>query len=87
MRLDKFLKLSRIIKRRPVAKTLADSGRIEVNGRVAKAGTALAVDDVVTITYGHRIIKLKVMTLSESTKKDDAKHMYHILEEIQKDRD
>ena len=81
MRLDKYLKVSRIIKRRTVAKEVADQGRVEVNGQVAKSGTQLKIDDVLTITFGQRRVSYKVLKLQDSAKKDDAETMYEIINE------
>ncbi len=81
MRLDKFLKVSRIIKRRTLAKEVADNGRIEVNGRVAKSSTAIEVDDLITISFGNKIVTVKVLQLLDSTKKDDAGNMFEIVDE------
>jgi len=81
MRLDKFLKVSRIIKRRTLAKEVADAGRITVNDKTAKSSTVINIDDKITIKYGNKILTFKVIKLMDSTKKDDAKQMYEILEE------
>jgi ribosomal 50S subunit-recycling heat shock protein len=81
MRIDKFLKVSRIIKRRTLAKEVADNGRILVNGRVAKASTIIDVDDIITITFGNREVSVKVLALLDSTKKEDAGNMFEIIEE------
>lgn len=81
MRLDKYLKVSRIIKRRTLAKEVADSGRILINDTTAKSSSTVHVDDVITIRYGNKVLIFKVTKLLESTKKDDAKSMYTILEE------
>lgn len=81
MRLDKFLKVARIIKRRSIAKEVADNQRIEVNGRIAKSSTKLAVDDIVTIMFGNKVLSIKVLQLLDSTKKEDASNMFEILEE------
>lgn len=81
MRLDKFLKVSRLIKRRPVAKELADAGRIEINGRTAKSATEVKLNDHLTIKYGSRIINIVVLNLNENAKKEQSKEMYHILAE------
>ncbi len=81
MRLDKFLKVSRIIKRRTLAKEVADNGRISVNGRVAKSSTTVDVDDLITITFGNRMVTVKVLELTDSTKKEDAGNMFEIIEE------
>lgn len=79
MRLDKFLKVSRIIKRRPLAKTMSDDGRIEVNGRVAKAGTNVEVGDELKVRFGKRIVTYKILDLKEHAKKEEAEQMTEIL--------
>ena len=81
MRLDKYLKVSRIIKRRTLAKEVSDAGRITINDKIAKSSTTVNIDDVITIKYGNKTLTLKVLKLMDSTKKDDAKMMYEILEE------
>lgn len=81
MRLDKFLKVSRLLKRRSVAKSAADSGRILVGGKPAKPGHKLKVGDEVTIVFGDRQLKFKVLILNENAQKSDAESMYQILEE------
>ncbi|MFD0897146.1 RNA-binding S4 domain-containing protein [Loigolactobacillus binensis] len=81
MRLDKFLKVSRIIKRRTVAKEIADKGRILINDKVAKSSTDVAVGDVVTIKFGNKTLTVKVKALFETTKKDAAEEMYEIVSE------
>ncbi|QQD84668.1 MULTISPECIES: RNA-binding S4 domain-containing protein [Jeotgalicoccus] len=81
MRLDKFLKVSRIIKRRTLAKEISDDGRIEVNGRMAKAGTDLSVGDHLVIKFGRSIVTYEVMQLNDTTKKEDAERMYKVLKE------
>lgn len=85
MRLDKFLKVSRIIKRRTLAKEVSDAGRIEVNGRVAKSSTKVDVDDIITIEFGNKIVSVKVLELLDSTKKEDAQNMFEIIEEKRQD--
>ena len=79
MRLDKFLKVSRIIKRRPLAKTMSDDGRIEVNGRIAKAGTNVEVGDELKIRFGKRIVTYKVLDLKEHAKKEEAEQMIELI--------
>lgn len=81
MRLDKFLKVSRIIKRRTVAKEVADQGRVKINGNVAKSSSQIAVGDELEIAFGQRIVTYEVLALMDSTKKDDAKDMYRIIAE------
>ncbi|MBO0409765.1 RNA-binding S4 domain-containing protein [Enterococcus hulanensis] len=81
MRLDKFLKISRIIKRRTVAKEVADKGRIQVNGKLAKSSTDVKVGDQLRIQFGNKVLEVAVEELHESTKKDDAAKMYRIISE------
>ncbi|AKP63916.1 ribosome-associated heat shock protein [Levilactobacillus koreensis JCM 16448] len=81
MRLDKYLKVSRIIKRRSVAKEIADKGRIEINGKVAKSSTDVATNDELVIKFGNKTLTVKVNVLLETTKKDDAERMYTIVKE------
>ncbi len=81
MRLDKFLKISRIIKRRTVAKEVADKGRIQVNGKLAKSSTDVKVGDELRIQFGNKILEVAVEELHESTKKDEAAKMYRIISE------
>ncbi|MBR3844583.1 MAG: RNA-binding S4 domain-containing protein [Clostridia bacterium] len=80
MRLDKYLKVSRIIKRRTVANEACDAGRVAVNGKVARASYDVKVGDVLTITLGQRPITAKVLAVNEFAGKDDAKLMYEIVE-------
>lgn len=79
MRLDKFLKVSRLIKRRTVANEACDAGRVMVNGKVAKASVNVKVGDVIEIMFGQKTVKVKVLSLAESTKKEDAKDMFEYL--------
>lgn len=81
MRLDKFLKVSRIIKRRTIAKEIADNGRIEVNNSLAKASTNLEEGDIISIQFGNKLLVVKVLELNSSTKKEDAQNMFEIIEE------
>jgi len=81
MRLDKYLKVSRIIKRRSIAKEVADNGRILVNGRVAKSSTKLSEGDIIEIQFGNKIVVIKVLELRDSTKKEESKNMFEIVEE------
>lgn len=81
MRLDKFLKVSRIIKRRTIAKEVADKGRIQVNGQIAKSSTSLKKGDTIKILFGNKTLEVKVRELMDSTKKDDAYKMYEIISE------
>lgn len=79
MRLDKYLKVSRIIKRRTVAKEACDGGRIDVNGKVAKAGYELKENDIIGIRFGEKKYSYKVLKLLENVKKEEAQQMYEIL--------
>ena len=81
MRLDKFLKVSRIIKRRTVANEACDAGRVSVNGRAVKASDDVKVGDILEISFGTRVVKAEVLNLLEVVKKDDAALLYKILEE------
>ncbi len=81
MRLDKFLKLSRIIKRRTVAKEVAGKGRIQVNGNPAKASTDLQVGDEVTIQFAQKKLTIKIESLREQVKKDEAERLYSVVQE------
>ncbi len=76
MRLDKFLKVSRLIKRRTVANEACDGGRIQVNGRVAKAGYDVKVGDRIEIAMGGRTVAVEVLRVAEAVRKDDAAEMY-----------
>lgn len=81
MRLDKFLKLSRVIKRRTVANDVCQTGRVNVNGRPAKAGTKLKIGDIVTVMFGGGAVSFKVMALPESPRREEASSMYELLED------
>lgn len=87
MRLDKFLKVSRVIKRRTVAKEVCTGGRVQVNGRVAKAGTELEVGDFLVIELGRRILEIRVLALADSVRAEDAQSLYEVLRVTEKPRD
>lgn len=76
MRLDKYLKVSRLIKRRTVANEACDGGRISVNGKTAKASYDVKVGDEIEITFGNKTVKVEVTMIADSTRKEDAKEMY-----------
>ena len=80
MRLDKFLKVSRIIKRRTVAKDACDKGIVVINGKVAKSSTEVKIGDVLEITFGEKKMKFKVNEIREHVLKAKAKEMYEIIE-------
>ena len=79
MRLDKYLKVSRLIKRRTIANEACDSARVTVNGREAKASYQVKVGDVIEIAFGNRVLKVEVTDVSENAKKADAAAMYREL--------
>ncbi len=81
MRLDKFLKVSRLIKRRTLAKEVADQGRIAINGQQAKASSVVKVNDILTVRFGQKVVTVKINELKETTKKEDAADMYTIVSE------
>ncbi len=79
MRLDKFLKVSRLIKRRTVANEACDAGRVSVNGKPAKASLNVNVGDIVEIQFGNKTVKAEILVISDSAKKEDAKEMFRYL--------
>lgn len=81
MRLDKYLKVARLIKRRTLAKEVAENERILVNGKLAKPSKDLNVGDEITIEFGNKKVTVKVTSLEISTKKADAIHMYEFVSE------
>ena len=81
MRLDKFLKVSRIIKRRSVAKEIADQGRILINNLPAKSSSKVKVGDTLTIKFGNKTETIKINRIVETTKKSEAEDMYELLDE------
>ena len=84
MRLDKFLKVSRIIKRRTVAQQAADGGRITVNGKVAKPSYQLKDGDIISIEFGESILTVKVTGQKETVKKEEAELLYEVIETTKK---
>ena len=80
MRLDKYLKVARIIKRRTVANDACDTEHVEVNGRRAKASYDVKVGDVIAVTFGERTLKMRVLEVKDSVAKADAQSMYEIIE-------
>ena len=81
MRLDKFLKVSRLIKRRTMAKEVSDQGRILVNGTPAKASTNVKVGDELTIRFGQRRVTARIERIQENSRKEEAAEMYTVLKE------
>jgi ribosomal 50S subunit-recycling heat shock protein len=80
MRLDKYLKVSRIIKRRTVAKEACDGGRVKINDKVAKAGTEVKEGDIIEISFAQRKILARILHIAEHVRKENAEAMYEILE-------
>lgn len=76
MRLDKYLKVSRLIKRRTVANEACDAGRVMINGKVAKASTDVKVGDQIEIAFGNKAVKVEILTVQETVKKEEAKEMF-----------
>ena len=87
MRLDKYLKVSRIIKRRTVAKDACDGGRITIGGKVAKAGTLVKPGDVLEIRFGSRLGRYRVLKVAETVRKEEAPEMYEVLTPLELDDD
>ncbi|WP_449621618.1 RNA-binding S4 domain-containing protein [Robertmurraya sp. Marseille-Q9965] len=81
MRLDKFLKVSRLIKRRTLAKEVSDQGRITINGIVAKASSTVKVGDELSVRFGQKRVTVKIEKLQETTKKEEAAGMYSVVSE------
>ena len=80
MRLDKYIKVSRLIKRRTIAKAACDAGRVSVNDKPAKAGTEIKVGEIITIGFGDKKTKVRVTSITETVKKEEAKEMYEFVE-------
>jgi ribosomal 50S subunit-recycling heat shock protein len=76
VRLDKFLKVSRLIKRRTVANDACDAGRVTINGKPAKASATVKVGDIIEVGFGSKAVKVEVVDVQETTRKDDAKELY-----------
>ncbi len=79
MRLDKYLKVSRIIKRRTVANEACDAGRVCVNGKIAKASVDVKVGDIIEVTFGTKPVKIEVLSVQETVRKEEAAEMYRNL--------
>ena len=79
MRLDKFLKVSRLIKRRTVANEACDAGRVMINGKPAKASAQVKTGDVIEIQFGTRAVKAEVLDIQETTKKEEAKELFRYI--------
>ena len=85
MRLDKFLKVSRIIKRRTLSKEMSEASRVKVNGKVAKPSTKLKIGDIIEIEFGRSILVVNVNELRDHVLKDDSHMLYDIIEEKKKE--
>ena len=81
MRLDKFLKVARIIKRRTIAKEIADQERVQINGRLAKSSTKVAIGDEIELVFGNKTLVVRVEDLRDTTKKAESEGMYTVMEE------
>jgi ribosomal 50S subunit-recycling heat shock protein len=81
MRLDKFLKVSRLIKRRTVAKDVSDQGRVWINGKEAKASSTVKAGDELTVRFGQKSVTVRIERLVETTRKDEAAGMYTVINE------
>lgn len=79
MRLDKYLKVSRLIKRRTIANEACDNGRVLINDKVAKAGTTVKEGDVIQIQFGNKIVKVEVLSIKEVTRKEESKEMFRYI--------
>lgn len=79
MRLDKYLKVTRLIKRRTVANDACDAGRVMINGRVAKAGTDVKAGDIISISFGNKDVKVEVLDVKETIHKEDVSSLYRYI--------
>ncbi len=79
MRLDKYLKVSRLIKRRTIANEACDAGRVMVNGKTAKASTQIKEGDVIEVTFGNRTLKAEVLSTVETARKEEAQELFRLL--------
>ena len=82
MRIDKYLKVARILKKRTIGKELALNGRLLINDKPAKASSEIKPNDIITIELGHRIFKVRVLEIRENASKQDALSMYEVIDEI-----
>lgn len=85
MRIDKYLKVSRVIKRRTLAKEVTESERILVNNKVVKPSYNVKIGDLITIEFGNKDVTIKVLSINELTKKQDASSMYELISEKEKE--
>lgn len=82
MRLDKYLKVSRLVKRRTLAKEVCDAGKVMINNRPAKAGSEVKPGDILTLVLGSRHLKVEVIQVAETVRAEQAKDLYHVLEDV-----
>lgn len=80
-RLDKFLKTSRVVKRRTLAKEICDRSQVMVNGRVAKAGAIVKEGDILTVNFGRRVLKLEIISIKENVAAGSARELYRVIED------
>lgn len=79
MRIDKYLKVTRLIKRRTVANDACDGERISINGKIVKPSKEVKIGDIVEISFGNRVLKIRVLGLNEKVKKEDASTLYEVI--------
>jgi ribosomal 50S subunit-recycling heat shock protein len=80
LRLDKFLKVSRLIKRRTLAKEVSEAGRVSLNGKIAKPSAEVKVNDILEIGYGQRQIRVEILEIKETVRAENAKDLYRVIE-------
>ena len=83
MRLDKYLKVSRIIKRRTVAKDACENGRVSINGKIAKAGTTVKENDIIEIQFANQTLKARIINIAAHVTKEGAKELYEIISGVE----
>ncbi|MBR1815050.1 MAG: RNA-binding S4 domain-containing protein [Lachnospiraceae bacterium] len=79
MRLDKYLKVSRLIKRRTIANEACDAGRVQLNGKVARASSEVKAGDIIEIAFGEKPVRVEVLDVQETTRKEEAKELFRYL--------
>ncbi|MDD2235425.1 MAG: RNA-binding S4 domain-containing protein [Desulfitobacteriaceae bacterium] len=84
MRIDKFLKVSRLIKRRTVAKDICEGGKIALNGKIAKPSAEVKVGDIIIIEIGHRLLEVKILDISSNVRANEAASLYEVLRDQRK---
>lgn len=87
MRLDKFLKVSRLVKRRTVAKEICDGGKVQINDKTAKAGSEVEVGNTLALSFGSRRLKVEIIAVCENVRADQAKEMYRVVEDVKLNSD